>query len=149
MTLKPGNDILGDLMKYVFDHTCSLHTFHYEDEDLEKRIKEKRMAELWRKDIKVGDLIDAVKGDLKAKAWCRAVVDEITEDQEEDRFYIKFQNESANYDRIVGRWSSEIAPLNTYSTENEWKVDIKVGDELDAFDKAKVWYPSTVLDIKE
>lgn len=80
MTLKSGNDILGDLMKYVFDHTCSLHTFHYEDEDLEKRIKEKRMAELWRKDIKVGDMIDAVKGDLKAKAWCRAVVDEITED---------------------------------------------------------------------
>ena len=48
------------------------------------------MAELWRKDIKAGDLIDAVKGDLKAKAWCRAIVDEITEDQEEDRFYIKF-----------------------------------------------------------
>jgi len=67
-------------LKYIFDHTCSLHTFHYEDEDLEKKIKEKRMAEIWRKEIKLGDFIDAVKGDLKAKCWSRAEVVEITED---------------------------------------------------------------------
>jgi hypothetical protein len=28
-------------------------------------------------------------------------------------------------------------------------LDIKIGDTIDAFDKAKVWYGSTVLDIKE
>ncbi len=38
------------------------------------------MAEIWRKEIKLGDFIDAVKGDLKAKCWSRAEVVEITED---------------------------------------------------------------------
>lgn len=144
-----GNETLTDLMKYVFDHTCSLHMFHYEDEDLEKRVKEKWMQEAWRKEVKAGDMIDALKGDSKAKAWCRALVDEITEDQTEDTLYLKFENESSTYDRTVGRWSSDIAPLNTYSPENDWKLDLKVGDEVDALDKAKAWYPSTILAIKE
>jgi len=31
----------------------------------------------------------------------------------------------------------------------KWKEELKVGDEIDAFDKAKVWYASTILEIKE
>jgi hypothetical protein len=49
----------------------------------------------------------------------------------------------------VNKFSSDIAPVGEYSTELEWKIEIKVGDEIDAFDKAKQWYASTVLEIKE
>ena len=49
----------------------------------------------------------------------------------------------------MNRFSGDIAPLEEYSKELQWKETIAVGDEVDAFDKAKVWYPSTVLDLQD
>lgn len=32
------NDDLAESMKYVFDHNCILHSYHYEDEESELRL---------------------------------------------------------------------------------------------------------------
>jgi len=124
-------------MKYVFDYQGSLHLYHYEDEEMENRIIEKWKQEAWRKDLKQGDWIDAIKGEIKAKCWSRAEIESIDEDQIEDKLNLKFENESSSYDKLVGKYSAEIAPLNTYAQENDWRLELKEGDEIDAFDKAK------------
>lgn len=51
--------------------------------------------------------------------------------------------------RAVNKFSSDVAPLGEFSKEQEWKKELKEGDEVDAFDKAKVWYASTILEIKD
>ena len=51
--------------------------------------------------------------------------------------------------RIINRFSGEIAPLGEFSGDQEWKGELKPGDEVDAYDKAKSWYASTVLEVKE
>ena len=49
----------------------------------------------------------------------------------------------------MNRFSGEIAPLGEFSADQEWKGELKPGDEVDAYDKAKSWYASTVLEVKE
>ena len=49
----------------------------------------------------------------------------------------------------VSQWSADINPLETFSKEGDWKLQLKEGDLIDAYDKAKVWYPSTILSITE
>jgi len=39
----------------------------------------------------------------------------------------------------------DVAQAGSFSSENDWKEEIKVGDEIDCYDKAKSWYASTVL----
>jgi len=51
--------------------------------------------------------------------------------------------------REVSRFSSDIAQLGEYSKETDWKKDLKPGDQIDAYDKAKQWYASTILEITE
>jgi hypothetical protein len=50
---------------------------------------------------------------------------------------------------MISRFSSDIAPFGENSKEQLWKADLKVGDECDAYDKAKVWYASTILEFKD
>ncbi len=69
-TIKLGNAYLAEYIKQVFDCSCTLHQYNYEDENVEMRMKERKKAEEWRHKLKVGDRIDAVKGDLKCKSWC-------------------------------------------------------------------------------
>ncbi len=69
---------LADGIKYIFDPICSLHAYHYEDEDLEQKLMEKKKAEQWRHDLKEGDMVDAVKGDFRCKAWGRAKIVQAT-----------------------------------------------------------------------
>lgn len=50
---------------------------------------------------------------------------------------------------MISRFSSDIAPLGEHSNDQQWKTELKEGDEVDAFDKAKVWYASTILEMKD
>lgn len=58
-------------------------------------------------------------------------------------------NQSKSFFRAVNRFSGDVAQVGEYSKDQEWKKEIAIGDEVDAYDKAKVWYPSTVLDLKD
>ena len=39
--------------------------------------------------------------------------------------------------------------MGEYSTDQSWKEELKKGDQIDGFDKAKVWYASTILEFRE
>ena len=49
----------------------------------------------------------------------------------------------------MSRFSGEVAQLGEFSKDQEWKGELKPGDEIDAFDKAKSWYSSTILEVRE
>ena len=49
----------------------------------------------------------------------------------------------------MNRFSPEISQIGKYLKESDWKHELKIGDEVDGFDKAKVWYPSTILNLKQ
>lgn len=51
--------------------------------------------------------------------------------------------------RSVNKYSSDIAQLGEFSVDQDWKKELKKGDQVDGFDKAKVWYASTILDFKD
>lgn len=58
---------------------------------------EQKKKEQWRHDLKIGDKIDAIKGDEKHKCWGVATVAEIKEDFLE----VTMDNDSKVYDRYV------------------------------------------------
>lgn len=104
------------------------------------------MQEPWRQALKEGSIVDAIKGDFKCKSWGKAQVVKI---DEEDFMRLEFLEESPIYDKSLSKWSSDVAEEGTQSNVNDWKLSLKEGDQIDAFDKAKSWYASTILSIKE
>jgi hypothetical protein len=44
---------------------------------------------------------------------------------------------------------NEIAPFGTKCVDFDWRLSLKVGDEVDACDSHHVWYSSTVVGIRE
>jgi len=48
VTLDDNNDQLAESVKYMMDHSSTLHIYHYEDENYEKQQEEKRRQEGWR-----------------------------------------------------------------------------------------------------
>ena len=49
----------------------------------------------------------------------------------------------------MDRFSSKIAQLSKYSSDSNWKHELKIGDEVDAIDIDKIWYPSTIIELRE
>ena len=45
--------------------------------------------------------------------------------------------------------AQEIAPYKTRCTDHDWRLNLKVGDEIDTCDTSHVWYTSTVLEVRE
>ena len=94
--------------------------------------------------------MDAIKGDQKNKCWGRAKIVDIEQaGDDDDLLSLEFEYENPIYDTKISQWSTDIAPLESFSTEGDWKLELKEGDTLDAYDKAKAWYPSTVLSLTE
>lgn len=56
---------------------------------------EQKMKEQWRHDLKVGDRVDALKGDEKHKCWGIAKVTEIRE----DLLDLEMEGDSKIYDK--------------------------------------------------
>jgi hypothetical protein len=136
---------LAEQMKFVFDANCMLHSYHYEDAESELKIIEQKKKEEWRHKLEIGQRVDVMKGDEKHKCWGIGKVSEIKDELIE----VEMENDSKVYDKVLNRFSSDLAPLGEFSGDQEWKKELKPGDEIDAFDKAKVWYASTILEIKE
>ena len=105
-SLGDGNEEFTDSMRYVFDFNGSLHSYHYEDADLERNLQEKRRQEEWRINVKEGDQIDAIKGDYKCKAWGVATV---VETDGNGYVNVEFRNENPFYDRKLLIFGSEVA----------------------------------------
>lgn len=53
-------------------------------------------------------------------------------------------------DRVVDRWSIEIAPFESKTKEIwEWKAGLKVDDQVDAQDDACKWVKATIISIED
>lgn len=57
-----------------------------------------------------------------------------------------FENNSAKLNKVVNRFGSEIAMLNTFTDDIDWKYELKENDLIDGLDAENIWYRSTVLD---
>jgi hypothetical protein len=93
----------------------------------------------WRKSLKEGDKIDAVKIDLNynLKMWSKAEITLITN----DIFHLFFEDDDKALSHRQLHWYSlDIAPYNTKSKGDEWRKELKVGDFIDAYDSTKAWY---------
>ena len=102
----------------------------------------------WRKDLKEGDMIDAISDEnnnARCSGWSQARISSVTGDvlQLEYIFDVK------SVDRYLDRWSVEIAPYQSKTKDIwEWRSTLQIGQVVDAHDKS-VWNKSTILDIKE
>lgn len=56
---------------------------------------EQKKKEQWRHDLKIGDKIDALKGDEKHKCWGVAIISEIRD----ELLDLEMENDSKNYDK--------------------------------------------------
>jgi len=50
--------------------------------------------------------------------------------------------------RTLSRWSRNIAPLGTKAEDDSWRYQLKEGDWIDGYDTTRLWYASTVGEIK-
>jgi hypothetical protein len=85
--------------------------------------------------LKEGDKIDALihhydrTGTQGGAGWSQALIGRV----ETDALYLEFPSEPKEADRMVDRWSIELAPFETKSKEDwEWKNTLKLDDQVDA-----------------
>ena len=50
--------------------------------------------------------------------------------------------------RYVNLINQEIAPLGQFSTDYDWRLNLKKGDLVDCCDESTTWYKSVILDIE-
>jgi hypothetical protein len=49
--------------------------------------------------------------------------------------------------KSLSRWSRNLAPFDSLSKGEEWRLNMKTGDFIDGYDTTKLWYASTIVDI--
>jgi len=106
----------------------------------------------WRENLKVGDYIDAVdrfetpqnvQGVTHIDGWS---IGKIIKDSG-NTIQVAFMGMPKSY-RMSYRFDSEkIAPLNTHTSDFNWRYELKTGDVFDCCDDYGIWYRSTVKDI--
>lgn len=106
----------------------------------------------WREELKEGDSVDALVhhsdrgGQRGGAGWSQAKIEKV----EGDALYLEYPTEPVEMDRMVDRWSVEIAPFESRTKETwEWKATLKVDDQVDAQDDACKWVKATIISIEE
>ena len=92
-------------------------------------------------------MIDAIadESSFRCSGWSQARISSVNGDvlQLEYIFDVKA------VDRLMDRWSVEIAPFESKTKENwEWRQTLSINTVVDSHDKS-VWNKSTILDIKD
>ena len=101
----------------------------------------------WRLSLKEGSKLDAVKieKEYTLKQWSKGVIVNMSE--KFNFFGVEFENENSSKTfRDFTLYSPEIARYDTKSKGDAWRLLLKPGDIVDAYDTTKVWYSSTVLE---
>lgn len=83
----------------------------------------------------------------KISHWAKATITTVMDPP--DQFYVSFDNETHLSNRLVNRMGAEIAPLNTFTDDFDWRYEIKTNDLFDSLDSEAIWYKSTCLDQRE
>lgn len=102
----------------------------------------------WRASLSQGDRVDCIKLDPKfdCKCWAKATIKEILQ---EERFLIRFDSETSEYDRILSRTSYEIAQLNEKSSSENWRETLNINSLIDCMDNSGTWHNSIVVDVRK
>lgn len=106
--------------------------------------------EEWRRGLKKGFTVDVKKFDEEygISMWTKG---EIMETKGSDGkggpryFNIRFLKDIMIKPQDIKVDSELIAPLNTWTAEESWRDNLKVGDEVDAMTKNKAWFKATVV----
>ena len=111
----------------------------------------------WRNSLARGEMIDCIKHDtgFNLYSWGRG---EITgfigagtknlgdEDGNNcKKFTVKIFKDSLNSTKIYRADSLDIARFDTKTNGEEWRYNLKVGDEVDALDYSSTWHTVTVI----
>ena len=97
-----------------------------------------------------GSYVDAMKREVKVKAqmWAKgkivAVLGDNIAELASRKYIIKFENDSV-LDHTYPATSCYIAQFNTKSDVEDWRNSLKIGDQVDAFDKFNAWSTGTVV----
>ena len=105
----------------------------------------------WRNSLVEGSIIDVLlredemtinNSNRDIAFWTRAKICELGGSS------IKIMYLGTGMTKYIELHSSNILPLNTFSTDYEWRESLKVDDEIDFLD-SRSWYHSTVLEASE
>lgn len=107
--------------RQIFDYDCMLHKFNFQIADsVLQAMFTKGSGQAWRNDLKEGEMVDAVlhyiargSGASRGSGWTRA---KITKVEGED-LHLEYPFEMRDSDRILDRWSIEIAQFKSKTEE--------------------------------
>jgi hypothetical protein len=98
--------VFFDSVKHVFEYDSILHNYNYQisEEEL-KRIRSANQE--WRKDLKEGDMIDAIIDEpmTRCSGWSQARIATVNA----DTLHLEFIYDTKTADRYLDRYSVEIA----------------------------------------
>jgi hypothetical protein len=113
----------------ILDYDCMLHKFSFQiaDEALQA-LYTKGSGQAWRKDLKEGDCVDSLLHtydrlrNSRSSGWTRARVVKV----DEDKLHLEYPTELQDADRVLDRWSVELAPYESKTKEAwEWKAKLQ------------------------
>jgi hypothetical protein len=93
-------------VKHIFDYDSILHNYNYQIS--EEELKKIRSAnQEWRKDLKEGDMIDAIIDEpmTRCSGWSQARIGTVNG----DTLQLEFIYDTKSADRYLDRYSVEIA----------------------------------------
>lgn len=113
----------------------------------------------WRNNLMESDCIDVVKHDLSLsiEGWSRGEITSILGGVENGknlgdesgnnvkRFSVKYFKDAAAGTKIFRADSTQIAPYDTKTKDDEWRYALKVADQVDVMDNYGAWSTCTVI----
>ena len=90
------------------------------------------------------------ENDYNLKIWSKAYVSDMhdadSSETGKNLLEITFENDSTKSRRILWWYSPDLDRYNTKSEGDEWRLNLKKDDLVDAYDNTRIWYASTIID---
>ena len=91
---------------------------------------------------------------LECRNWSAAVIKQkLAPENPEEAIKVKitFKGDSNVYDRTISINSKDLAPCSEKSSQEdeEFRLSLKVGDNVDVYDSTRFWYASTILNAED
>jgi hypothetical protein len=85
-------------------------------------------------------------GASRGSGWTRARISKV----EGDALHLEYPTETRDADRVLDRWSVEIAEFESKTLDSwRWKQALKVDDQIDALDDSFKWLKATIIKIEQ
>ena len=139
--------------RQIFDYDCVLHRWNYQIPEKQlQSLFTKSAGQAWRADLKEGDHVDALlhnwdrTGRSRGAGWSQAKITKV----DGDSLSLQYLMEPASSDRVLDRWSIELAAFESETKAIwEWKETLKADEPVDAQDDTHKWLAATIMQIYE